>query len=70
VNLDLAIAQIATNSVRVVLPAGIQPPIIVQYNASSVPVLQIALSSDTLGGSNSTIMASTTCGSGWRRSTA
>jgi hypothetical protein len=30
-----------------VLPAGIQPPIIVQYNASSVPVLQISLSSDT-----------------------
>ncbi len=51
VNLDLAIAQIvsATNSVRVILPAGIQPPIIVQYNASSVPVLQISLSSDTLG---------------------
>ena len=51
VNLDLAIAQIvsATNSVRVVLPPGIQPPIIVQYNASSVPVLQISLSSDTLG---------------------
>jgi multidrug efflux pump subunit AcrB len=51
VNLDLAIAQIvsATNSVRVVLPAGIQPPIIVQYNASSVPVLQISLSSDSLG---------------------
>src|SRR6202023_2700305 len=51
VNLALAIAQIvsATNAVRVVLPAGIQPPIIVQYNASSVPVLQISLSSDTLG---------------------
>src|SRR5207245_11064578 len=51
VNLDLAIAQIvsATNAVRVVLPAGIQPPIVVQYNASSVPVLQISLSSDTLG---------------------
>src|SRR3984893_395401 len=51
VNLDLAIAQIvsATNAVRVVLPPGIQPPIIVQYNASSVPVLQISLSSDTLG---------------------
>src|SRR6201987_5664222 len=50
VNLDLAIAQIvsATNSIRVVLPAGIQPAIIVQYNASSVPVLQISPSSDTL----------------------
>ena len=50
VNLDLAIAQIvsATNSIRVLMPAGIQAPIVVQYNASSVPVLQISLSSDTL----------------------
>ena len=30
------------------MPPGIQPPIVVQYNASSVPVLQIGLSSDTL----------------------
>src|SRR5580704_3457235 len=50
VNLDLAIAQIvsATNYVRVVMPPGIQAPIVVSYNASSVPVLQISLSSDTL----------------------
>ena len=50
VNLDLAIAQIVagTNSIRALMPAGIQPPIVVQYNASSVPVLQIGLSSDTL----------------------
>jgi multidrug efflux pump subunit AcrB len=50
VNLDLAIAQIvsATNSVRSVLPPGIQAPTVVQFNASSVPVLQISLSSDTL----------------------
>jgi multidrug efflux pump subunit AcrB len=50
VNLDLAIAQIvsATNSIRAILPPGIQPPIVVQYNASSVPVLQISLSSNTL----------------------
>src|SRR5246127_4710734 len=50
VNLDLAIAQIvsATNYVRVVLPPGIQPPIVVQYNASSVPVLQLSLASDKL----------------------
>src|SRR5437868_7071139 len=50
VNLDLAIAQIVagTNSVRAAMPAGIQAPIVVQYNASSVPVLQIGLSSDTL----------------------
>src|SRR4029077_10556652 len=50
VNLDLAIAQIvsATNAIRALMPPGIQPPIIVQYNASSVPVLQLSLSSDTL----------------------
>jgi multidrug efflux pump subunit AcrB len=50
VNLDLAIAQIvsATNSIRSLMPAGIQPPIVVQFNASSVPVLQISLSSDSL----------------------
>ena len=50
VNLDLAIAQIvsATNAIRALMPAGIQPPIVVQFNASSVPVLQISLTSDTL----------------------
>ena len=50
VNLDLAIAQIvsATNAIRALLPPGIQPPIVVQYSASSVPVLQISLGSDTL----------------------
>src|ERR1700760_3596072 len=50
VNLDLAIAQIvsATNFIRVLMPPGIQAPVVVQYNASSVPVLQIGLSSDTL----------------------
>jgi multidrug efflux pump subunit AcrB len=48
VNLDLAIAQIvsATNSIRALLPTGIQPPTVVAYNASSVPVLQLSLSSD------------------------
>ncbi len=50
VNLDLAIAQIvsATNSIRALMPAGIQPPTVVAYNASSVPVLQLSLSSDRL----------------------
>src|SRR6201999_3837490 len=50
VNLDLAISQIVagTNAVRALMPSGIQPPVVVQYNASSVPVLQISLSSDTL----------------------
>src|ERR1700750_293592 len=50
VNLDLAIAQIvsATNSIRALMPPGIEPPIVVQFNASSVPVLQLSLSSDNL----------------------
>src|ERR1700677_1143538 len=50
VNLDLAIAQIvaATNSSRSLMPPGIQPPYVVQFNASSVPVLQLSLSSDSL----------------------
>jgi multidrug efflux pump subunit AcrB len=50
VNVDLAIAQIvsATNSIRALMPSGIQPPVIVQFNASSVPILQLSLSSDQL----------------------
>jgi multidrug efflux pump subunit AcrB len=50
VNLDLAIAQIvsATNSIRALMPPGIQPPVVVQFNASSVPVLQLSLHSDSL----------------------
>jgi multidrug efflux pump subunit AcrB len=50
VNLDLAIAQIvsATNSIRALMPQGSQPPIVVRFNASSVPVLQISSSSDAL----------------------
>ncbi|WP_050420585.1 efflux RND transporter permease subunit [Bradyrhizobium tropiciagri] len=50
VNLDLAIAQIvsATNSIRALMPPGIEPPIVVQFNASSVPVLQLSLNSDNL----------------------
>ncbi|SFJ97420.1 efflux RND transporter permease subunit [Methylocapsa palsarum] len=50
VNLDLAITQVvsASNSIRALMPTGIQPPVIVQYNASSVPVLQLSLSSDQL----------------------
>jgi multidrug efflux pump subunit AcrB len=50
VNLDLAIAQIvsATNAIRALMPPGIQPPIVVQFNASSVAALQISLSSENL----------------------
>jgi multidrug efflux pump subunit AcrB len=50
VNIDLAIAQVvaATNAIRALMPTGIQPPIVVQFNASSVPVLQLSLQSDRL----------------------
>src|ERR1700680_1316035 len=50
VNLDLAISQIvaATNFIRVLMPAGIQAPIVVQDNASSVHGLQLSLKSDRL----------------------
>jgi multidrug efflux pump subunit AcrB len=53
VNLDLAISQIvaATNSIRALMPTGIEPPVVVQYSASAVPVLQISLSSATLNAS-------------------
>ncbi len=48
VNLDLAIAQCvaSVNWIRAVMPPGIQPPTVVRYYASSVPVIQLALSSD------------------------
>ncbi|MCI4679343.1 efflux RND transporter permease subunit [Rhodoblastus acidophilus] len=50
VNLDLAIAQIiaGTSAIRSLMPAGVQPPIVVQFNASSVPVLQLSLSSNSM----------------------
>src|SRR5436190_15389290 len=50
VNIGVAISQVtaASQSIRAVMPPGIQPPIILRYNASSVPILQIGLSSDTM----------------------
>ena len=47
VSIDLAISQVvaATDSIRAVLPPGIQPPVILRFSASSVPVIQLAISS-------------------------
>src|SRR6201996_3079744 len=47
VSIDLAITQVvaSTNSIRAVLPPGIQPPVVMRFSASSVPVIQLALSS-------------------------
>ncbi|MBV8574822.1 MAG: efflux RND transporter permease subunit, partial [Acetobacteraceae bacterium] len=47
VNIELAIAQVVSsvNSIRAVMPPGIQPPIVLRYLASQVPVIQLSLSS-------------------------
>ncbi|MES1261313.1 MAG: efflux RND transporter permease subunit [Acidobacteriota bacterium] len=49
-SIDTANAQITSVSQSQVhtLPAGTQPPFILTYSASSVPILQLAVSSDTL----------------------
>src|SRR5258705_3017992 len=50
VNINAALAEVAAMSQTVLkqLPAGITPPTILSFNASSVPILQIALSSHQL----------------------
>ncbi len=47
---EAAVAQLAAASQSVLhsLPTGITPPSILRYNASSVPILQLSISSDTL----------------------
>ena len=47
VSIDLAIAQVvsSTNSIRAVMPPGVQPPVVMRFSASSVPVIQLSLSS-------------------------
>ena len=50
VNINTANAQVTAISQTVLkqMPAGITPPIILNFSASSVPILQLALSSQTL----------------------
>lgn len=50
VNINTANAQVTAISQTVLkqMPAGITPPIIINFSASSVPILQLALSSKTL----------------------
>jgi multidrug efflux pump subunit AcrB len=50
VKIDMALAQVtaASQTVLKFLPAGVTPPYVLTFNASTVPVLQLALSSDTL----------------------
>src|SRR5687768_12478545 len=49
-NIQTALAQVVAISQTMVrqLPPGAQPPLIIQYSASSIPVIQLALSSPTL----------------------
>ncbi|WP_031498350.1 efflux RND transporter permease subunit [Bryobacter aggregatus] len=50
VRIDLAVAQLTaiSNSITRVLPPGIFPPFILRYNAATVPILQLALSSNSM----------------------
>lgn len=50
VNIAAAVAQVtaASQTVLKLLPPGITPPYVLTYNASSVPILQLALSSTKL----------------------
>ena len=50
VNISVAMAQVtaASQTVLKLLPPGITPPYVLSYNASSVPILQLALSSRKL----------------------
>jgi multidrug efflux pump subunit AcrB len=47
---EAAVAQLSAMSGSVLhsLPTGITPPLILRYNASSVPILQLSIASDTL----------------------
>jgi CzcA family heavy metal efflux pump len=49
-NVDSAMAQATAISQAILrrMPPGVQPPIILRYTASSVPIIQLALSSKTL----------------------
>ena len=50
VKIDAATAQVTAVSQTILrrMPPGTQPPFIIRYNASNVPILQLSLSSKTL----------------------
>ncbi len=50
VHIDTAISQIgaAVNAIRFRMPPSINPPWILRFNADTVPIIQMALSSDTI----------------------
>src|SRR5471030_548279 len=48
--IEMAVAQVTSVSQAVLkqLPVGITPPLVITFNASSVPLIQLGLSSETL----------------------
>ncbi|MEH2079019.1 MAG: efflux RND transporter permease subunit [Nostoc sp.] len=48
--IEAAVAQLTSNTQTIlrVLPPGITPPLIIRYNASNVPILQLSVSSTSL----------------------
>jgi CzcA family heavy metal efflux pump len=50
VDINLAMAQVTAFAQTLLrfMPAGVQPPLILKYNAATVPILQLAMSSSTL----------------------
>ncbi len=50
VEIGTALSQVTATvqSIRALMPPGIQPPVIVRFNASSVPIVQIGLSSNRM----------------------
>src|SRR4051794_28845673 len=48
--IEAAVSQITaqSQSILAVLPEGVHPPNVLRYNAASVPILQLGLSSETL----------------------
>src|SRR4051812_15251100 len=49
-NIGVGIAQVtsAAQAIRQIMPPSVQPPIILRFNASSVPIVQLSLSSKSL----------------------
>lgn len=49
-NIGTALSQVnsASQAIRALMPPSINPPIILRFNASSVPILQISLSSESM----------------------
>ncbi len=49
-NIGTALSQVtaASQSIRALMPPGINPPVVVRFNASSVPILQVSLSSERM----------------------